>query len=362
MKKIIKNKILNGLFNSNQKKMQNTTRQNQTLNLKEILLANMLTASFGGGTLSTYVIVPMNIMGTLFNSISILIFFKKSFRTIALFKYMKIFTLSSLIINAAGIFGFYFNVSQLFDLAISYAARIFRCYILPSYVLTFFFFYSNVIDVIINIERAVNFSNKYQWFKRTSPYLISFFLLIICVFINLPNYFLYDIVQDKDIYVRLRLCVSSAFIQTTLGKVTQITSYVIQGPILLVLEVVTNVLSLISFKNYLKRKSATTRVSNKNLNKKQIKQQRKIEKMEQKLLWMTTYMTGFSCIMHIIQLTAQIIIFYIGTNPILSSVLIFLYSFIISLNHSMNIFFYYFFNINFRKELKICKITSTSEE
>ena len=344
-------------------KMQNITRQNQTINLKELFLANLLTTSFGGGTLSTYLIVPISVFGTIFNTISLIIFLKRSFRKIAYFKYITVYTATSLIITSTLICGFYFNVAQLFDLAISFSARIFRCYIIPSYLVSFFFFYSNVIDIIINIERAINFGNKYQKLKKISSYIVCIVSLIVCLIVNLPLYFLYDAVQDKDLYTRFRLCIPSQFTQSSLGKVLQIVSYIIQGPVVLLLEVLSNAIALVSFRNFLKRKSQATNLQTTNVNSNQQRRQIKKEKMDKKLMWMTCYITGYSFIMHLIQFASQIIIFYIGTNAVLISIFTFLFSLIILIKHSTNIFFYYFFNKNFRKAINLCsKLSHNSDK
>lgn len=338
--------------------MQNRT-QNKTVDLKQIFLANLLTASFGGGTISTYVIVPMSILGTLFNVISLLIFFKKSFRSIALFKYMQVYTATSLVITSSLIFGFYFNVTQLYEIATSYSARIYKCLIIPSYVVTFFFFYGNVMDILINVERALNFSNRFPRFKKMSPYVTSSIALVICLIMNLPNFFIFEIVEDKDLFIKFRLCVPSKFNLSTIGKILQIISYILGGPVVLILEIASNIVSMICFRNYMKRKS--TLQTNKNMDKKQRRKQKKIDKMDKKLLFMTFYLSGYSILMHIVQFASQIIIFILGTNPILSSVFTFLYAFVMSLKHSTNIFFYYHFNTNFRRSLQFSRSIRSNE-
>lgn len=332
--------------------MQNITVRNQTFNLKELFLANILTTSFGGGVLSTYIILPLSALGTIFNTVSLLIFLKRSFRKIALFKYMKVYTMSSLIINSILIFAFYFNVTQFFELSISYSARIFRCVILP-YVVVFFFSFENMIEILINVERAVNFSTSYQWFKKAPAYLVCFITLVLCVIIYLPGFFIYEIVPNSELFVKFRLCVPSSFTKLPVVKISQIVSYVIQGPIIMILVVITNVFSLISFRNYTRKKAETTRELT-NLNRNKQRRQKKLDKMDKKLLWMTFYLTTYSVIMHIIQFASLIIIFYIGTSPVLISLFTFLLAFIMTLKNSTNILFYYIFNKNFRNALKLC--------
>ena len=115
---------------------------NQTIDLKNLLLEHFR-VTWLESILYLCLIVPMGILGTLFNAISILIFLKKSFRNKALFKYMQVYTFNSLIITSCQIFFFYYSTYHLFDLATSYGAKIFKCYITPSYVMAFCYFYGN---------------------------------------------------------------------------------------------------------------------------------------------------------------------------------------------------------------------------
>jgi len=54
-------------------------------------------------------------------------------------------------------------------------------------VIEFLFFYGNVLDIFINIERALNFTNKYASFKSISSYVVCLGALLVCVLVNLPN-------------------------------------------------------------------------------------------------------------------------------------------------------------------------------
>ena len=233
--------------------MNSQTKANSTIDLISSLLENLVVNKYTD-KLFVYVIIPMASLGTLFNLISLVIFFKKSFKDVPLFKYMRVYTLASLIVALSLIFSFHFSPYTFPELLFAYSTRIFNCKIVPSYVTAFFFFYGNVLDIFINIERALCFSNGFKRFKKISPYVICLILLFLCVLINGPSYFLYDIVPDSELETVMRICSLSEFTTSDLGELLLIISYVIQGPVILIILIVTNIIAVISYRRYLKRK------------------------------------------------------------------------------------------------------------
>ena len=142
--------------------------------LKEILLSQML-KTWLLEKFYLYLIIPMGVIGSVLNLLSLLVFLNKKLRNVALFKYMAVYSLTSLILafshslnSDLGIFFFYFTANTFYDLALSINGRIFSCYIINSVIL-FSFFYGNVLDIFINLERALNFTNKHEKLKNTSP-------------------------------------------------------------------------------------------------------------------------------------------------------------------------------------------------
>jgi len=320
---------------------------NQT---KEILLQNLRTTKLQS-FLYLSLIVPMGVCGSLFNLLSLFILFKKQFRNIALFKYTQIYTLNSLIITVCQIFCFYFSAYHFYELSISFASRIFKCYVVPDLVLMCLF-YANVLDLFINIERALYFSSRHEKFKQVSAYKISFVLFIVCALINLPSDLLYDFVTDIHIYNKMRLCTKSKFSETLQGKIIYIVSILIQGPFILILIVYTCIISAKSFKNYLKERIVLLRFNLDIREHLKAEKQKKILKTEKKLIFMTLCMSLFTIIYHLIQISSQTIIYVFNLDATTISWCIFVYVLIASLKHCSNIFIYCYFSFKFRKALK----------
>ena len=333
-------------------------KTNLTFNdLKQLLMANTLSGKGIGTIFHTYVLLPISSLGTLFNMISLSIFLRKEFRNISLYKYMQIYTWASLCVTSSSLFGFCLNLNDFFEYAISLSGRIYRCYVLSSFIGLFFFF-ANVLEIFLNVERAINFNNNYQTFKRISPYKICAAMFIFCLLVNMPANFAYQIVADDFIFVIFRLCVPTPFGLSSLGKTLLILSYIIQGPLVVIITIVSAIKSLISFRDFKNRKSVLVRKARTlNVDETALKKQEKIDEIEKNLLKMTFYLTVYSVIVHTIQFVAQIILFVAptGLNLVIPTIFSNLYGTIISFKLSTNIFFYYKYNTKFRSALKTCK-------
>jgi hypothetical protein len=261
--------------------------------LNNLLLANMRT-TYLIDALRLYLTTPMAIIGTLLNTISIMILSSKSFRNINYYKLMKVYNLISLLIRFGSFFTFLFTPNILFELTISKIARIYCCNII-NYIFIMLFFYGNCLDILMNLETALNYSNGYQNLKKILPYLICFIVLIICIIINLPSNLALTYTPDDQLYIKLTLCYTTTFATMPVTKVILIVSYIVEGPMVMILVIGSNILAYISYKSYMKRKQESMN-NNRSAELTEIekRKQAKPEKMNKKLLMMTIYLTIFS--------------------------------------------------------------------
>jgi hypothetical protein len=324
---------------------------NQSANLRQLLLANLVgTSGFG-----VYSVMPMSILGSIFNLISLVIFLKKDFRTISLFKYMQIYTWASLTVTVAFPIGFlFFDLTHFYNIAISYMGRFYRCYFITSFE-TLFFFFTNALEIFFNVERAVTFSNNHQSYKKQSAYTICFITFIVCLIVNVPSNLNIEIVAEDLIFVLLKLCKTTSFGQSSHGKILLFISYFIQGPLILILAIASAITSFVCFQMFLKKKSelngTMTRVNTDNIEN-DSRKQRTQDKKEKNLLRMTLYLTLFSVIVHTVQFTTQVVTFIFTLNASLSTIFATVYGILIISKLSTNIFFFYKFNSSFRNALK----------
>ena len=85
---------------------------------------------------------------------------------------------------------------------------------------------------------------------------------------------------------------------------------------------------------------------------------KRMESMKHKQTMMTIYLTTFSIIISLVELSANVIIFFFANNFTLLYLIEFLVCFLIAFKQIMNFFFYYWFNSNFKIFLnKVFKIS-----
>jgi hypothetical protein len=335
---------------------------NETIDLREILLSNLLTSRQTEILILT-LIVPLGAIGSLFNLISTLVLSRPLFKKLALFKYLRVYSLTSLFVTFLMFFFFYMAPNLLFDLALSYIGRFFKCFVANN-LITLLFSFGNVLDILFNLERASYFNKKFESFKRISPYYACLGSLFVCGILHIPNFLIFRIAPTDLIYVERQLCIYTPFSSSAVGRVLLLTSFILEGPVVLLLVIITNIIAYISYKSFLKRKSTLNQQQTSQLassalpiiSSEQKKRKEKKERNQETLVQMTLWISTFSVLIHIIQFSSQFVLFILQRTikPEISAWFLFLYSFIIVLKHFSSIFFLYKFNNNFRKSIYIC--------
>jgi hypothetical protein len=325
--------------------MENITEHNKELFLSKI------GSSWQQEVLVLCTIVPMGAIGIVLNLTSLNIFLKKSIRKIALFKYLIILSLVNSIKAFSLMFYFYCMPNLFYDLALSINGRIFSNVGFNG--IFYLFFLGNLIEIMMNIERALYFSEGYQKIKKISPYLICFFILVLSLVIYTPNFFSLKMVPEDLIYVLYRATMPSDFVLSRIGKVTLIISFILEGPVIFILLIVTNIIAFISYKRFNKRKELIDRANNiEMMAEGEIKKKKENEKTNRKLFMMTSYLSLISAVAELIQFTVQFYYFIVTTlNTKIVGWLVFAGCFSIALKQFSSIFVYYNYKM-FRVKLK----------
>jgi len=254
-------------------------------------------------------VIPMGGIGTVLNLLSLFIFLKKSLRKILLYKYFIIISVVNSVLGFTQIFYFYSMPNLFYDLAYSINGRLFT-YIGINCVCIFLFFLGNLLEIMTNIERAVFFSEGFQKFKKISPYLISFFILILSLIVFTPNILSVAIVPDIQIYRVFSISMPTDFALSNIGKILLFISYTVEGPVVFILLIATN----ISYKRFNERKKLADRANNIEMMAEGEKQKRKkAEKKDRKLVITAAYLSLISIISVLIVFLAQYF-FFIETS------------------------------------------------
>jgi len=305
-------------------------------------------------------VLPMSMLGFVFNSISFGIFCKKEFRNISLFKFLQIYTLASSIGSFGLIFCFYASPYTFPELLLTSGSRIFNCK--GFFVILNIYVFENILDIFINIERAVCFSTGFKRYKLTSPYIICSIIFFISILVQGPLYFIYHILTDSELEDRIHntslpnryknICELSKFTLSLPGEIVLMVTFFISGPVVLVLSIVTNLIALISYKRFMARKkNLTAQPQNNQKNESQIKKEKEKEDNERKLLYMTCFLSIYSCINHAIQFATEFIAFIAALDPKIVAWYFFFGFGSISVKHLLNIVIFAFFNKRFKEAL-----------
>jgi len=250
------------------------------------------------------------------------------------------------------IFIFLFSPNLFFELSLSYTGRLFS-FLGVNDIYFYFSFLNNLIEIMINIERALYFSEGFEKFKKISSYLIAFLILILSLLVYIPNYLSLKLVPENEIFILNKISAPTDFALTQIGKIILLVFYGLEGPVTFILLIITNIIAIISFKKYNQRKELQERNNNiEMMAEGEIKKKKKIEKTDRKLLIMASYLTLISLVTSLIQLTARF--FYFNEtylSPKTFGWLIFAACFAIALKQFSAIIVYYNYKL-FRKELK----------
>jgi hypothetical protein len=200
-------------------------------------------------------------IGIVMNSVSLhVLFAAEKFKITPLYIYLRVTTLSSLILNIYE-FMFAFTISRQFvSFSNSHVSQWLICYVLaPGNSL--FFLYKCVLDALIVVDRIAIFKQRVKYFyKSFSPMAyctIAFAAsLVLCahyLFIYEPTR--YEIVSSDGVVSEFFTLKITQFASTRYGKTFTFLLVVLRSSTICLVDFVLNVVSLVIFKDYLFKKS-----------------------------------------------------------------------------------------------------------
>ena len=212
-----------------------------------------------------FLISPFGFVNVLLNILTfyILCKIKPNQKNKYLFFYLKIYVFNIALTSIFGILMFYTYSPRYFSFSLDYFARILRCYIYTS-LLTSMYFFSNILDIFITFERLslLILSRKNPIFK-ISPYITILIGLLFCILINSPSFLWNYILSDDEFYSKAKdttnldsfsYCGRTDFIQSSLGGLLSTLMIFIRDILTLIIEIIINIVSIVYYKNFLKKK------------------------------------------------------------------------------------------------------------
>jgi hypothetical protein len=290
-------------------------------------------------------------IGIVLNIINLIVLFNKNIEKIRLYDYLKFYSLNSFIITFISAFGFYSHVPRYFEESLSKFSSISRCY--GAHFGLTFFFYGNVLNILIIFERMSLYQINMKIFSTLNPYKVCLVSFFFCCLINWPTLLQFSINSidefnqartNYSILVNFTYCKRTDFILSTLGKVIFCLIYFIRDILTLIIEILAYFVSLITFKRYLKRSDDIGLSLPINNRSNRIKL---LEKTNKKLTDMSISSALLSIICHFLTI-CYMVIYFLFDNSLVFHYYGFFSSFIICIRYSLTFFFNYYYSLNFR--------------
>ena len=224
--------------------MNNTTAT--IIDLNELFLIRMGSFDLIKDQIYLFFILPLAFICVLLNCLTFAFLQLKIVEKTSLNTLIRIYTFASLIMCIIVMMRGFGNIPRYTSLSYSYSARVISCQVTP-YVGFVFSLFTNLLNILIILERLSKFVIKYRRFNCTNPYECSRYLIVISCLINLLVFFQNDTKNEID-FVRqknnlhtlilLVRCDRSGLSQSTLGKVASIITVILNTNLPLVIEMI----------------------------------------------------------------------------------------------------------------------------
>jgi hypothetical protein len=318
-----------------------------------------------------YLVTPFGIFGILLNILSLIILFKLQEGSFSIFKYMRVFTINSVLLSLMIFLFIFTHLPRHFQFSITYLARLYRCVIMIN-VANMLNFYESILNILIMLERISSFVLKFKKYTNIPPYRTSLLCLIGCIFICIPTYFLsYVKTQDEFIHdiehynesrVELKFCHKTYFSQTVYGKFFITIVILIMNGLTVLVEIYLTSITLVNFKRYLRKRSCLYSGNNKSRaqlllggqinNRNQVRFSTILNKSSHNLTKMSVQFSVISSFSNIFILFYNFVMLFKNENCFYYYYATFGACLITLIKLCLNFFFFYFYNSNFRKCFK----------
>jgi hypothetical protein len=319
--------------------------------------------------IATYVLPVINILGVVFCSLSLFIFWKKTFAHPSFF-YYRLLCLVYIIHLAHNIPRGILYSPRYFPKINTYLNSWYQVYY--SYISASLFQYEDLLQIGILLDRITMFSSWVKkYFAPWTPRKVSFSFFIACFLFNLPYGFSLEVISLGDTYhidesngskftFTLYFFDRSAFSKSPIGMILiGFTSIIINLILTLVFGITLNIVSVYFYNSYLKQRTLRNYALRKSVADSSTLASRQeftsIErcnhKAERNMFFMALTLCSLFIFSRFIFFCLYVCFFIFGLNTTVVPSFVIMYS-VYTLLPTVAIFVFYSFNKIFRKELK----------
>jgi hypothetical protein len=289
-----------------------------------------------------YLVSPIGLIGFLLNLSGLCIMLKIHVNTTKLYIYLRYYCLNSALICLICGFTFVAYSPRYFSYFNNYYAIFYRCRIF-NFVASSLYFYGNILDILVALERLSIFIPPLKAYSRAfSSLKIMIPIVIACFVININNYLSnYVLTQpefDQEAVTNsssFTYCGKNEYFYSQTRKIIAVLLVIIRDILTIIIETVLSILCIYYYRNY-----STTSIST-NVNTSRIT-------VGKRLLRMTLAILFLSNLSHLVIATTYLSSFNSNSIFLLGSYLTCSAGLSISLKHFSNFIIFFFFNTNFR--------------
>ena len=261
----------------------------------------------------------------------------------ALYQYLRIHSLNSMFGLLVIFFSFVSLSPRYFAFALGLAARYYRCMILSS--VTTLYFFKNVLDMVIALERLSLLVTWLRRFRTKSPQLLCLGVFVACALVNSPSNFIAQPKSDADFFnITTDLypyCEQLVFFKSSLGKSITLGLFVVRDLMPIVVEITFSVLAVQQLHRF--RRESKIRHDDAIV--------ALLAESERQLVVITLYILIVSLAIHVIVFIFSLS-FSFGVLNVFAGWLTFLATLSVLLGFLLNFFIIYFHSRVFRHYLK----------
>lgn len=308
---------------------------------------------------------PVSLIGTLLNLVNFAVFSKKEFniKLYTYFRHISFFSAIFCLISAI----YPFSVAKVFGTA-TFEFTAWQCYFYLPVGITAYY-YISVLDIIILIDRLSTFMPKLKSiYSKVEANKICIVCLVITIMVNCPYYFVFEPTifnwhyfdQNKTIKIfSVTYTVPTSFAISLEGQIITYIIYALREGVVIFIIITLNVINVIFLKRHLRKRAKmlkrgnTEQTQDKKDDGKDEKKDGK-KKKEGNVDRKASIMVGVMCTVTSIantMLMSTIINFYFNVGAA-ANIFGQMGEFSLVLKYFTNFFVFYFFNSNFKAELR----------
>ena len=323
------------------------------------------------------ILIPISIVGFVLNSISLFVLFKINIKDTRLYLFLRVYTFNSVLICLLSSTSFIPFVPRYVNISNSYVSRFYRC-VLMSFGGSTLFLYSNLIEILINLERLSIFKTYYKNFTNKFSPIVLLIIFISSNLINTPFLFWYYAKSDQEFLngkildfinssniSSFTYCGRTNFLKTNYGLILSILNISIRDLFTLISEIFTGILIIIYFNKYIKGRILKLKPNERtslNMTVEDLQISKTINENDihrisfRKSFNMVVSITFLSVIVHIISLLSYCLYLISAKYDIFnlwSNFFTFFIIFFLLIKNLSNFFIFYEFNSNFKNLLRL---------